>query len=173
VQVTERDKFGHEGNCCSSLDTTAGVAAQSINSTSAETIHARSHADSVAIGSLDNLGMAASTICLIHCLLMPFVIAMLPVLGWQCLESKSAHHILAFFVFCFALFAIVPGYMKHKRSQILLSMIAGLSLVLIATFVCGPLLPESLELPLITAGNLILVATHWQNRKLSACEHSH
>jgi hypothetical protein len=135
--------------------------------------HSHSHAGSVAIMSLDNLGMAASSVCLVHCLLMPFVITLLPILGWECLASKSAHHWLACFVFAFALFAIVPGYMTHRRFSILISMVGGLSLVLIATFFCGVYLPESLELPLISVGNLILVATHWQNRKLSVCQHPH
>ena len=168
---TNIDVNGHSGSCCHSLAEPAAKPAFS-EGTDQES-HAQIHARAVAIGSFDNLGMAASTICLIHCLLMPFVITMLPIVGWQCLESKHAHHILAAFVFAFALFAIVPGYLKHRRTSILVSTIVGLSLVLVATFVCGYILPESLELPLITAGNLILVATHWQNRKLTACDHSH
>jgi len=134
-----------------------------------------SHADAVAIVSLDTLGMAASTICLIHCMIMPLIMSSLPLLGlkWHCLNTDTAHRILAFFVIAFALSAIVPGYLKHRHSNILASMIAGLSLVLIATFACGFALPEALEVPLITVGNLILVATHWQNRKLSDCKHLH
>lgn len=135
------------------------------------TIH--SHAGEVAISSLDNMGMAASTICLIHCLLMPFIVSILPILGCQFLTGPNAHHALAAFVFAFALFAVVPGYLKHKHILVLISMLTGLSLVLIASFASGRILPEYIELPLITTGNLILVATHWQNRKLSACGHRH
>jgi hypothetical protein len=135
--------------------------------------HMQEHASAVAIVSLDSLGMAASTLCLIHCLLMPLVISMLPVLGWQFMASKGAHQLLAAFVIAFALFAIVPGYLKHKQGVVLAGMIAGLSLVLVATFICGYVVPENLEVPMITVGNLILVATHWRNRTLSACRHSH
>jgi hypothetical protein len=136
-------------------------------------IGVHSHVSEIAISSLDTMGMAASTICLVHCLLMPFVISMLPIWGWQILAGKGAHHALAAFVFAFALFAVVPGYIKHKHLSILISMITGLSLVVIATFACGANLPESLELPMITLGNLILVASHWQNRHLAACGHRH
>src|SRR5580700_8987843 len=83
------------------------------------------HESAQAIGSLDNLGIVASTICLIHCLAMPFVMAMLPMLGWQFLEGKSAHFVLAAFVVSFALLAIVPGYFKHKHTEVLLGMILG------------------------------------------------
>jgi hypothetical protein len=175
VQVkTEIEVNGHNGSCCHPLVESVGIVpAQVLGESKLQANHDEAHARAATIGSFDNLGMAASTLCLIHCLLMPFVITVLPIVGWQCLESKHAHHILAAFVFAFALFAIVPGYLKHRRTGILVSTIVGLSLVLIATFVCGHSLPESLELPLISAGNLLLVATHWQNRKLTACDHSH
>ncbi len=119
----------------------------------------------------DMLGIAASSICLVHCLAMPFVITFLPLFGWQFLEGKLAHQILAAFVFSFALFGIVPGYLKHHHRTVLIGMIIGLGLVLVATCLCGSIWPEKLELPLITAGNLILVATHWHNHHLSSCNH--
>jgi len=135
--------------------------------------HRQEHNASTAIVSLDTLGITASTICIIHCMAMPFVITMLPFLGWQFLEGKTAHHILAAFVITFALTAVVPGYLKHKRPEVLASMLVGLGLVLYATFAPSQISPENLELPLITIGNIILVATHWRNRSLSLCTHSH
>ena len=125
------------------------------------------------IRSFDMLGIAASSICLVHCLAMPFVITFLPLLGWQFLEGKAAHQILAAFVFSFAIFGIVPGYLKHHEKSVLAGMVVGLSCVLVATLFCGTLLPENVELPLITVGNLILVATHWHNHHLAACNHHH
>jgi hypothetical protein len=119
----------------------------------------------------DMLGIAASSICLVHCLAMPFVITFLPLLGWQFLEGKLAHQILAAFVFSFALFGIVPGYLKHHKRTILVGMLIGLGLVLVATCLCGFILPEKAELPLITVGNIVLVITHWHNHHLSSCNH--
>jgi hypothetical protein len=136
--------------------------------------HKQEHTASSAIISLDALGITASTVCIIHCLAMPFVITMLPFLGWQFLEGKMAHRILAAFVITFALLAVVPGYMKHKRPEVLASMLFGLSLVLYATFAPSQVMSENFELPLITLGNIILVATHWRNRSLSLCRfHAH
>ncbi|HEY9773173.1 MAG TPA: MerC domain-containing protein [Planktothrix sp.] len=128
------------------------------------------HAKERLISTLDTLGIAASSLCLVHCLAMPLVIGFLPLLGWQFLEGHRAHVILAGFVLTFALTAVVPGYLKHRRRDILLMMSLGLLLVLSATFA----LPESWELPTITVGNLILVATHWRNRMMHKCtDHSH
>src|SRR5258708_9559269 len=69
---------------------------------SREAAHIQEHASAVAIVSLDSLGMAASTICLVHCLMMPLIISMLPVFGWQFMASKGAHQFLAAFVIAFA-----------------------------------------------------------------------
>ena|ERR1700721_815581 len=133
--------------------------------------HAASLTTGQSIRYFDMLGIAASSICLVHCLAMPFVITFLPLLGWQFLEGKFAHQILAVFVFSFALFGIVPGYLKHHRRSVLIGMLIGLGLVLVATLLCGFILPEKAELPLITAGNLVLVATHWHNHHLASCDH--
>lgn len=124
--------------------------------------------------TFDTLGIAASSLCLVHCLAMPFVISFLPLLGWQFLEGKLAHEVLAGFVFSFAVFGIVPSYIKYRQPGVLIGMIVGLMLVLTATCFSGVLFAESIELPLITLGNLILVGTHWVNKHLVSCtNHKH
>jgi hypothetical protein len=119
--------------------------------------------------SMDTLGIVASTLCLIHCAAMPLVITFLPILGLRFLEGHAAHYVLAGFVIAFALLAIVPGYLKHRKTSVLLAMLAGVGIVLLATFGAGRLFAENLELPLITAGNLIVVVTHLRNRGLCKC----
>ncbi len=125
-----------------------------------------------AILNLDNFGIVASSLCLVHCLVLPFVLLFLPFLGLQFLASNLAHKYLAFFVFLFALTAIVPGYLQHKNQYILYAMIFGLSLVLFASFATNNIMNDSYEVPLITIGNLVLVATHLKNRKLCAQLHN-
>lgn len=126
------------------------------------------------IASMDTLGIAASSLCLVHCLAMPLVVGILPIIGLKFLEGHQAHVTLAFFVLTFALLAIVPGYLRHRRGDILAMMLVGVGLVLYATFVARFTLGEAAELPIITIGNLILVFTHLRNRSLHKCTaHSH
>jgi lysylphosphatidylglycerol synthetase-like protein (DUF2156 family) len=134
------------------------------------TVEELSHKEARTILSLDNLGIAASSLCLVHCLAMPFLIAALPFLGLQFLEGNFAHRLLAGFVIAFALFAVLPGYLKHRRKTVLAAMCIGLSLVLFATFGVHH---EQWELRLISIGNLILVGTHLRNRGLLKCDHVH
>jgi Kef-type K+ transport system membrane component KefB len=122
---------------------------------------------------MDNLGIIASAICLVHCLAMPFVIALLPVLGLQFLESHESHVFLAAFIWAFALFAIVPGYLKHRKIQILIGTGLGLALVTLGVMFGHALFGEKGELICLSIGNLTLVAVHWKNRGLCKCGTDH
>jgi len=117
----------------------------------------------------DALGIFASAVCMVHCLALPFIMAALPfTMTW--LGHDNVHYLLAGWVVLFCLVAIVPGYIKHRNSGILASMVVGVSLVLLATFGRHFGLAETMEIPLITAGNLLVIAAHWRNRKLT---HAH
>lgn len=120
---------------------------------------------------LDNFGIIASAICLVHCLAMPFVIALLPVLGLQFLETHESHLILAGFIWAFALLAIVPSYLKHRKTPVLVGMIVGLGLVTLGVMFGHAVFGENGEMGCLVVGNLTLVAVHWINRGLCKCEH--
>jgi hypothetical protein len=134
-----------------------------------EVVHLHDHDACNRAVSMDTLGIVASTVCLIHCASMPFLITLLPMVGLEFLKGHTAHRVLAFFVVAFACLAIFPGYLKHRDTAVLISMLTGVGIVLLATFGSGALFADNFELPLITVGNLIVVLTHLRNRRL--CKH--
>lgn len=117
--------------------------------------------------NLDALGMFASALCLVHCLVLPFVFMLLPTLGSHFVHDDRTHYCLAFFVTAFCLTAVVPGYLRHSNKRVLISMAIGLSLVLFGTF-ATTITGERWELPLITVGNVLVVLAHFLNRRLLA-----
>lgn len=123
-----------------------------------------------AISRLDNLGIFASILCLIHCAAMPFLIAALPFIGMNLnlkwIESDLTENILIAFIIGFAVFAILPSYRKHHNKLALAGLTTGTALVLVVIAGRGGFLPDSWELPIIAAGNSVLVLTHLYNRKL-------
>ena len=121
------------------------------------------------VASLDNLGMFASLLCVIHCLAMPFLIAMLPFLGLQFIDTHESHLWLAGLIWLFALFAIVPGYLKHRHPETLVGMILGLALVSFGALAPHHVIGHDAVLPIMVTGNLILAGTHWRNRRLFQC----
>ena len=121
----------------------------------------------------DALGMAASVACMIHCLAMPVLLVVLPAWSSRFVHDDMTHYFLAAFVTAFCLMGILPGYLKHSRKSVLAMMVVGLSLVLFATFAAALLIGERFEAPIITIGNLLVVAAHYLNRKLLCCAHAH
>lgn len=127
-----------------------------------------------AILSFDNLGILASMICLVHCLAMPFVVALLPFLGLSFLESHESHMWLGLAIITFALVAIVPSYMKHKKPSILAGMLIGIGLVIVGGFFSHELMIHEHEMNILIAGNLTLVVTHLLNKRVyGCCEETH
>jgi hypothetical protein len=114
----------------------------------------------------DTLGIAASALCVVHCLALPLVAIALPALASRIGDDHLTHAILALFVVAFCLFAIIPGYRTHRHYAVLAGMASGVTLVLFATFCADSMLGQYWEMPIITVGNFLVVAAHLQNRRL-------
>lgn len=83
------------------------------------------------VGSaVDRVGATASLLCAVHCALLPFVLALLPLIG---LEFLAGHTFERVFVACAATLAsasILFAYRRHRRPQALFLMLPGIALLL-------------------------------------------
>lgn len=136
--------------------------------------HAPEEPFSRVVGFMDVAGVFASTLCTIHCLLLPVVFMLLPVFAAGCSRCDYVHVGLAGFVLSFCLMAYIPGYLKHHDRRLIWLGTAGISLVFFATFVARQWgeLPEA---TIITAGNAFIIWGHILNRRLLAhlkCKHN-
>ncbi|HEX7369081.1 MAG TPA: MerC domain-containing protein [Rhodanobacteraceae bacterium] len=79
---------------------------------------------------VDRVGATASLLCAIHCVLLPFVLALLPLIG---LEFLAGHTFERIFVTCAALLAsasILTAYRRHRKPHALFLMVPGIALLL-------------------------------------------
>jgi len=109
----------------------------------------------------DSLGIATSWLCLLHCLALPVLALILPALRFHHHDDQT-HFLLAGWVVVFATVSIISGYKSHNNTGLVWLTTIGVVLVLLATFAH---LPESLELLLITLGNVLVIASHHLNRR--------
>lgn len=109
---------------------------------------------------LDILGSTLSFLCLIHCLVLPWMAAMLPVTQ---LLDESAHVWLFLAIAPAAALAAWSGFRIHHRHSPGVFMAAGVCLVGIAAF--API-NETLEVLITLAGSLLLIAGHVHNGRL-------
>lgn len=112
--------------------------------------------------NLDALGISASLICAVHCVLLPLVITALPLLGFEVLENEGLEYGLLAFSFIVGYSALFRGYRKHHRHiRPLVLFSFGFAGLLAGHF----LMPEPLEPFVITAGAGLIVWAHLRNIK--------
>lgn len=114
---------------------------------------------------LDKTGMAASWLCAIHCLVLPFAVSILPLIGLSFLLSETTERAFIGISILIAALSLLPAYFRrHGRIRSITTFIGGISLILAAHL----LFEESFVLKaifLITGGALITTA-HFVNRRL-------
>lgn len=115
----------------------------------------------------DRVGALASFLCAIHCALLPFVLALLPLVG---LEFLADHRFERIFVLCACVLAalvLVRGYRRHRSLLPLRMAVPGLALLLmgIAFIDIGAPILHSV---LVTCGGLLLAAAHFVNLRMDS-----
>jgi hypothetical protein len=131
----------------------------------------REHAMTTAAGRLtwDRVGIAASGLCLIHCVGTPLMAMLVSVAGASFWGGPWVHRLMVLVVVPVAALALVRGYRRHARAGVLL--LGGLGAAAIAA---AGLAPEGVlgahGDPLVTsAGSLCVIAAHWWNLRELAC----
>ncbi len=115
----------------------------------------------------DRVGATASFLCAIHCALLPFVLALLPLLG---LEFLADHGFERAFVLCacvLASFVLIRGYRRHQRPLPLRLAAPGLALLLLGIIYIDGSAPL-LHSVLVTCGGLLLAGAHFANLRLDS-----
>lgn len=112
----------------------------------------------------DYAGMAASALCLVHCLAMPLLLAAFPLLGLGG-DHHALHDALLLGVSVPVLLALVPGYLKHRDPVALSLGVAGLLSFLVAVFLLGPRVGEMAETAGAVLSSVLLLGAHVRNHR--------
>lgn len=118
----------------------------------------------------DKIGIGLSGLCLLHCLLTPILILLIPSMS---VGGHDMVHVALFAVLPFvALAAFVPGFKRHHDKRVFYWALPGIALIAIGAVVLdGQMLAETGSTIL---GSLLLIRAHLLNRELCVCcEHHH
>ena len=117
---------------------------------------------------IDNLGITISSVCAIHCVLLPAIFIIAP---YSFLASHEFHEALIYFILPCAAIAFVLGCRKHGDLKV--AVIGTLGVMLLASSLLFHEMfhaeehSEELITVLITiAGSVMLILSHLRNRKL-------
>jgi hypothetical protein len=120
---------------------------------------------------LDRVSIWASGACIVHCLAMPALLVLLPVLASTTLSDPEFHAVMLVWIVPFSLLALYLGCRRHKDRRVLALGLLGLA-VLAATSVLGhDLLGETGEKVATVLGGGILIAGHYRNHRLCRSQH--
>ncbi|TBR38899.1 MULTISPECIES: MerC domain-containing protein [Dyella] len=110
----------------------------------------------------DRVGATASFLCALHCAALPFVLALLPLLGLEFLADHRFERGFVIFACVLALASLLGGYRRHRRTLPLRLAFPGLALLLIGvTF--AERYSIGLHSALVTCGGLLVAAAHFIN----------
>jgi uncharacterized membrane protein YfcA len=111
----------------------------------------------------DGLGIIASSLCLVHCVLTPVLLSLLSVWAHYLPSEERFHRILASLVAALGGVAIFSGYRRHRQSRVLLLMGVGLLLIFAGAY-WGSRLPSHLaEVAVTMIGSCFMIAGHFLN----------
>lgn len=118
----------------------------------------------------DRVGATASFLCAVHCALLPFVLALLPLLGLGFLAGHTFERVFVLCAATLASVALVMGYRRHRRRGPLLLAVPGLCLLVAG--VCVDLDKALLaHAIMVTTGGTLLACAHLVNLRFSRVRH--
>ena len=119
---------------------------------------------------LERTAVSASTVCLVHCVGLPLLLAALPAVATVVAVPESFHvWVLAFAVPASGI-ALLLGYRSHRASLPLLVGGVGLGLLAVGALV---LLGGPFETLVTVIGSLTLAVSHVMNWRLRHDRHRH
>ena len=114
-------------------------------------------------GILDYTGATVSWICAIHCLAMPFIISVLPLIGLSFLADETTEWLIILGSLILALLSLVPAFLKkHGKYQTLLLFTVGFGFIGLSHLYFEDDL--SWKLPFILCGAILITSAHLLNR---------
>ena len=123
------------------------------------------------IGWLDKSSVGLSTVCAVHCLLMPVAVVMLPSLAALPFADERFHVLLVFFVLPLSTVALTMGCRKHRSWRVMAVGVVGLVLLLGAALAGHDLLGELTEKSATVIGAGLVALSHVMNfRKCRALD---
>lgn len=114
----------------------------------------------------DRVAISTSLLCMLHCLVTPFLLIAVPVISTTILADELFHKLLVAFILPVSIIALFIGCKRHRDPSVLaFGMLGLISLVLVAVF-GHVVLGELGEKVATVIGGIILMIGHFRNYHL-------
>ncbi len=115
----------------------------------------------------DRAAIALSLLCIVHCILLPILVLVLPAVTFlAAVDNELVHGAMLLVAVPISVLAMYSGYHKHKVTSVVGSTLAGI-LVLISAFFLHEVIGDIAEAGLTVLGSVLLASGHLRNYRLS------
>lgn len=114
---------------------------------------------------LDQVAVALSGLCMLHCLLLPFAVAILPFLGQ--FSDDHLHAEMLIVVVPISVVALAFGFRRHKHAGVVISGAIGLTILTIGGTIAHSAYGLIADRTLTVIGSITLAITHYRNFRLT------
>ena len=112
----------------------------------------------------DKIGISASLICAVHCILLPIFFSALPFFGIEILENPAIEVITIGTSFVAGSWALINGYKQYHKSWLLVLFVIGILFLIISNTIISK---RSWEVVLKFFAAAAIVTAHAYNWKFS------
>ncbi len=116
--------------------------------------------------TVDKAAMSLSLLCAAHCLALPFLVTLLPVVAALNFDDDTFHLWLLLGVIPTSVIALTIGCRKHKNVNIILLGVLGVGVLMVAALPGYATLGEWGERVVTVIGATIIAIAHFFNHRL-------
>jgi hypothetical protein len=117
----------------------------------------------MALASADSLGVWASALCVVHCVLTPVLLSFSAVFAHLLPSDEKVHRSLAVSIAVIGSIALLYGYRKHRRIRIPLLMAIGLGFIFAGAWWGDRLPSHGAEVAVTILGSGFMIIAHRMN----------
>lgn len=115
---------------------------------------------------LDRVGISLSGLCVLHCLLLPVLLALLPMWGLGEAVHAWLHPVFAVVLVPTTFLAAAVGFARHESFNAVGLLAAGLTAIVVAGFLGHDRPGTVVETAITVLGSALLIAGHIVNWRL-------
>ena len=114
----------------------------------------------------DKSAIGLSILCIAHCLLVPVLITLLPVVAAIGLGDESFHRLLIVGILPISVVALFLGCRRHRTWSVLLLGTLGLIILVVTAILGHEILGDFLEKFATVIGSVFIMLSHFRNFRL-------
>ena len=125
---------------------------------------------------LDGVAVFLSGTCMVHCLVLPVLVTLFPIVEGSLLDESQFHLLILVFILPTSLLALTTGCLRHKDVATIILGGIGLTVLTLTALFGHAWFGLTGERVVTTVGGLILAVSHVRNFLMCrrvACDHSH